>query len=129
MIRRPPRSTRTDTLFPYTTLVLSAFPPFTVRELDKVLEQRNRTWPKRDTFLKRILHRHAAIGATEDTVLIDGSVLVKALFAQAIEALLNRPELREVNRRFAYNNPTPGSPNLTFRRHEIAHKGKADSNL
>src|SRR3546814_10747905 len=27
MIRRPPRSTRTDTLFPYTTLVRSARPP------------------------------------------------------------------------------------------------------
>src|SRR3546814_5686544 len=32
MIRRPPRSTRTDTLFPYTTLFRSHFP--TVRELD-----------------------------------------------------------------------------------------------
>src|SRR3546814_2070761 len=28
MIRRPPRSTRTDTLFPYTTLFRSAFPGF-----------------------------------------------------------------------------------------------------
>src|SRR3546814_8000726 len=28
MIRRPPRSTRTDTLFPYTTLFRSSFPPF-----------------------------------------------------------------------------------------------------
>src|SRR3546814_5611572 len=27
MIRRPPRSTRTDTLFPYTTLFRSASPP------------------------------------------------------------------------------------------------------
>src|SRR3546814_12785790 len=27
MIRRPPRSTRTDTLFPYTTLFRSAFEP------------------------------------------------------------------------------------------------------
>src|SRR3546814_3028025 len=27
MIRRPPRSTRTDTLFPYTTLFRSAAPP------------------------------------------------------------------------------------------------------
>src|SRR3546814_1585692 len=27
MIRRPPRSTRTDTLFPYTTLFRSAIPP------------------------------------------------------------------------------------------------------
>src|SRR3546814_7854660 len=28
MIRRPPRSTRTDTLFPYTTLFRSALPPY-----------------------------------------------------------------------------------------------------
>src|SRR3546814_12097229 len=28
MIRRPPRSTRTDTLFPYTTLFRSVFPAF-----------------------------------------------------------------------------------------------------
>src|SRR3546814_14692246 len=28
MIRRPPRSTRTDTLFPYTTLFQSAFPMY-----------------------------------------------------------------------------------------------------
>src|SRR3546814_14554713 len=28
MIRRPPRSTRTDTLFPYTTLFRSLLPPF-----------------------------------------------------------------------------------------------------
>src|SRR3546814_20677730 len=28
MIRRPPRSTRTDTLFPYTTLFRSARPPY-----------------------------------------------------------------------------------------------------
>src|SRR3546814_2867891 len=27
MIRRPPRSTRTDTLFPYTTLFRSTYPP------------------------------------------------------------------------------------------------------
>src|SRR3546814_8094434 len=30
MIRRPPRTTRTDTLFPYTTLFRSAVEPFTV---------------------------------------------------------------------------------------------------
>src|SRR3546814_2338194 len=32
MIRRPPRSTRTDTLFPYTTLCRSA-PPFPVAQI------------------------------------------------------------------------------------------------
>src|SRR3546814_8638753 len=31
MIRRPPRSTRTDTLFPYTTRFRSAVPPMVVR--------------------------------------------------------------------------------------------------
>src|SRR3546814_1321131 len=31
MIRRPPRSTRTDTLFPYTTLFRSAHPPPPIR--------------------------------------------------------------------------------------------------
>src|SRR3546814_9196367 len=32
MIRRPPRSTRTDTLFPYTTLFRSVVPPKQERE-------------------------------------------------------------------------------------------------
>src|SRR3546814_9584297 len=37
MIRRPPRSTRTDTLFPYTTLFRSAFQPdFAYRCSEKV---------------------------------------------------------------------------------------------
>src|SRR3546814_1322063 len=31
MIRRPPRSTRTDTLFPYTTLFRSSCPPLQTR--------------------------------------------------------------------------------------------------
>src|SRR3546814_18605958 len=34
MIRRPPRSTRTDTLFPYTTLFRSEGSPLTIRPLD-----------------------------------------------------------------------------------------------
>src|SRR3546814_15826771 len=33
MIRRPPRSTRTDTLFPYTTLFRSAVPDDTVQDV------------------------------------------------------------------------------------------------
>src|SRR3546814_13745300 len=33
MIRRPPRSTRTDTLFPYTTLFRSCGPPYPVPEV------------------------------------------------------------------------------------------------
>src|SRR3546814_4986261 len=37
MIRRPPRSTRTDTLFPYTTLFRSARP---LREIEHLQERR-----------------------------------------------------------------------------------------
>src|SRR3546814_16471158 len=35
MIRRPPRSTRTDTLFPYTTLFRSSFHPRVEMRLDR----------------------------------------------------------------------------------------------
>src|SRR3546814_1413991 len=39
MIRRPPRSTRTDTLFPYTTLFRS--PPTELRHVDHVCRHRH----------------------------------------------------------------------------------------
>ncbi|MFD1107240.1 patatin-like protein [Sphingobium olei] len=85
-----------------------AFPPFTVRELDRVLKRRHRTWPTREAFLGRALPRHAARGTAEDAVLIDGSVLANAPFAQAIGALRNRPSRGEVDRRFVYIDPKPG---------------------
>src|SRR3546814_9961042 len=40
MIRRPPRSTRTDTLFPYTTLFLSQSGGVLRHEVRQVVEQR-----------------------------------------------------------------------------------------
>lgn len=85
-----------------------AFPPFTVRELDRVLKRRHRAWPGRAGFLARALPRHVARGTEEDAVLIDGSVLANAPFAQAIGALRNRPSRREVDRRFVYIDPKPG---------------------
>src|SRR3546814_10875325 len=41
MIRRPPRSTRTDTLFPYTTLFRS-FPPYSVGEAGRMMGPKRR---------------------------------------------------------------------------------------
>src|SRR3546814_3655915 len=38
MIRRPPRSTRTDTLFPYTTLFRSPYCRSVAQTLDRVME-------------------------------------------------------------------------------------------
>ena len=93
-----------------------AFPPFTVREMDAVLGKRERPWPGRDAFLKRVLPRHWALGKAEDAVLIDGSVLANAPFAQAIGALRNRPSRREVDRRFVYIDPKPQSRSIRLTR-------------
>lgn len=93
-----------------------AFPPFTVRELDRVLKRRHRAWPTRDAFLARALPRHAAQGRAEDAVLIDGSVLANAPFAQAVGALKNRPSRREVDRRFVYIDPKPGHRSIQLNR-------------
>ncbi|MGH6780682.1 MAG: patatin-like protein, partial [Sphingomonadaceae bacterium] len=85
-----------------------AFPPFTVGELDRVLDKRSHDWPGRAAFLKRALPRQSAAGVAETTSLIDGSVLANAPFAPAIAALKNRPARREVDRRFVYIDPKPG---------------------
>ncbi|EQB32105.1 patatin-like protein [Sphingobium ummariense] len=105
-----------------------AFPPFTVRELDRVLKRRHRAWPTRDAFLARILPRQAAQGTAEDAVLIDGSVLANAPFAQAIGALRNRPSRREVDRRFVYIDPKPGAHSIRLNRRGEVEEAK-DSKL
>ncbi len=90
-----------------------AFPPFTVRELDKVLEARGLTWPGRRAFLARVLPGHDHPGE-DDIVLIDGSVLANAPFRPAIAALERRPARREVDRRFVYIDPKPGMKSVSL---------------
>ena len=92
-----------------------AFPPFSARELDGLLHARNVDWSDRNHFLQRILPQQFAAGTAEDTFLIDGSVLANAPFAQAIDALRNRPARREVDRRFVYIDPKPGMPSFRMR--------------
>ena len=93
-----------------------AFPPFSARELDRLLAASHVEWTGREAFLKRILPQQFAAGVAEDTMLIDGSVLANAPFNQAIGALRNRPARREVDRRFVYIDPKPGRPSFRFRR-------------
>ncbi|WP_157219790.1 patatin-like protein [Flavisphingomonas formosensis] len=95
-----------------------AFPPFSVAELDRVLERRERSWPGRADFLKRILPRQFAAGMADRAVLIDGSVLANAPFRPAMEALRDRPARREVDRRFVYIDPKPGRQSIRFGGHE-----------
>lgn len=85
-----------------------AFPPFTVGELDTVLDARDAEWPGRAAFLKRILPRQFAANVADKAVLIDGSVLANAPFRPAIDALRERPARREIDRRFIYIDPSPG---------------------
>jgi len=93
-----------------------AFPPFTVKEMDKVLSKQKRPWPGRDRFLARVLPKHNALKRAEDAVLIDGSVLSNAPFAPAITALKNRPARREIDRRFVYIDPKPKGRAFTLTR-------------
>ncbi|MDP1026527.1 patatin-like protein [Sphingomonas sp. KR1UV-12] len=86
-----------------------AFPPFTVAELDAVLARRGMVWRERDAFLARILPRRAAANGADKAVLIDGSVLANAPFRPAINALRDRPARRQVDRRFVYIDPSPGT--------------------
>jgi patatin-related protein len=103
-----------------------AFPPFTVRELDILLAKNDRTWASRARFLSRILPRRAALGTTEDAVLIDGSVLSNAPFAPAINVLKNRPSRREVDRRFVYIDPKPSGQVMAFKMGgKVGNKGNA----
>jgi patatin-related protein len=82
-----------------------AFPPFSVGELDNVLQIAGKTWDGRNAFLARSLPTH---DRPEDAILIDGSVLANAPFRPAIEALRDRPARREIDRRFVYIDPKPG---------------------
>jgi patatin-related protein len=86
-----------------------AFPPFTIKEMDRVLKGLKRPWPGRNRFLARVLPQRHALGKAEEAVLIDGSVLSNAPFAPAIAALRNRPARREIDRRFVYIDPKPTS--------------------
>lgn len=84
-----------------------AFPPLMVEEIDRLVAERNLSWPSRDQFLKRIMPQRWQRGLIDNAALVDGSVLVNAPFAQAIDVLKDRPSQREVDRRFVYIDPRP----------------------
>jgi len=90
-----------------------AFPPFTLRELDRVLGKRGIAWPDRDSFIRTQLPATSE-GDPADRVLIDGSVLANAPFRPAIAALKQRPARREIDRRFVYIDPKPDYRAISF---------------
>src|SRR3546814_12833957 len=65
MIRRPPRSTRTDTLFPYTTLFRSALSPTLQALLDERAQARaNKDWGRSDFLRDELLRFGIAVRDT-----------------------------------------------------------------
>jgi patatin-related protein len=84
-----------------------AFPPLMLSEIDRLLAERGQPWPSRKEFAARIMPEHTMLGDVEGVSLIDGSVLVNAPFAEAMQALRDKPAHREVDRRFVYIDPRP----------------------
>lgn len=100
-----------------------AFPPFTVSELDQALRERGEPWADRAHFLQHMLPRQMAEGTIDETVLIDGGVLMNAPFGPALSALPNRPAKRQVDRRFVYIDPTPGTAAIGGASHSVETPG------
>src|SRR3546814_16162432 len=68
-IRRPPRSTRTDTLFPYTTLFRSRIPTYPVRRPQLSLD-RIYLSPQWEVADARVLDHGAALQASDHLPLV-----------------------------------------------------------
>ncbi|MDE2411752.1 MAG: patatin-like protein [Sphingomonadales bacterium] len=84
-----------------------AFPALQLAEIDTLARDHHQAWPSRTAFVERIMPEHSHRGDAENVALIDGSVLVNAPFAEAMNALRDRPAQREVDRRFVYIDPHP----------------------
>lgn len=84
-----------------------AFPALRIAEIDQLALEQGEAWPTREAFLKRIMPRHWQNKQLDHVDLIDGSVLVNAPFADAMQVLRDRPAHREVDRRFVYIDPRP----------------------
>ena len=84
-----------------------AFPALQLREIDRLAAERGAAWTGREAFVTRVMPEHTRRSETEGVALIDGSVLVNAPFAEAMDVLSDRPATREVDRRFVYIDPRP----------------------
>ncbi len=85
-----------------------AFPPAQIREVDRLMASRNIKWHKREHFLFNNFANYYKAGLDPTkTSFLDGSVLNNKPFAQAIQAIADRPAYRQVDRRIVYIDPHP----------------------
>src|SRR3546814_11970615 len=90
MIRRPPRSTRTDTLFPYTTLFRSAFHPHLapqLRELAVAAEQEGRPFDPHIGAAVILLFDPGSEGFAHRALLVRGEANGQTVFVAELAEL------------------------------------------
>jgi patatin-related protein len=88
-----------------------AFPPAQIGEVDRVVGDAGGAWPRRPEFLAKNFRPYAQAGLDPlATSFIDGSVLNNKPFAEALQAIRNRPAYRQVDRRLVYIDPDPVQP-------------------
>jgi patatin-related protein len=88
-----------------------AFPPAQIGEVDRVLGNAGGEWPRRSEFLAKNFRPYAQAGLDPlATSFLDGSVLNNKPFAEALQAIRNRPAYRQVDRRLVYIDPDPVQP-------------------
>ena len=104
--RRPSRSRRAPP-----RPIPGAFPPAQIREIDRVIAASGREWPRRAAVPAANFQRYHRAGLDPlATSFIDGSVLNNKPFAEALDAIRNRPAYRQVDRRLVYIDPDPVQP-------------------
>src|SRR3546814_6252368 len=95
MIRRPPRSTRTDTLFPYTTLFRSIIKKLGGKKGDfsKALEQAMKLWIQNDV-IERLTQR----GVQKDITISERDNIINTLFTYRKRSEEHTSELQSLMR-------------------------------
>lgn len=84
------------------------FPPAQLREADYFFKEIGNGWTTKEAFIKRNFKEYSQAGINPElTSFLDGSILNNKPFAQAIQAIHDRPAFREVSRRIIYVDPNP----------------------
>ena len=87
-----------------------AFPPARLSEMDELVQERGQDWSGREHFVERNIFRKGRVDRTEeDAIFIDGGIVNNKPFDAALNAVIDRPAHRQVDRRIVYIDPTPES--------------------
>src|SRR5260370_3730998 len=87
------------------------FPPAQLRDLDRMLERRQLSWPDRARFMTANFREYVCAGIDPGkTSFLDGSIVNDKPFSAAIKVIRDRAAFREVDRRIVYIDPDPERP-------------------